>query len=109
MRWLAKLGCRWFGHSRDWPEMERCCRCGAPMALEPIGGWVVAHLSGDQFRRWGPSGPEWTDKIGEAMWFARREDAEAFRAENWDSWFVLPVWQGHDPKWMPPLLRGMPE
>lgn len=33
MKWLSERVCRWFGHNRDWPEMERCCRCNVYMPL----------------------------------------------------------------------------
>ncbi len=31
---MLALICRWLGHSRDWPEMEACGRCGAHMPLD---------------------------------------------------------------------------
>lgn len=34
--WLGgfRTPCRWWGHVRDWPEMEQCCWCGTHMPLE---------------------------------------------------------------------------
>ena len=31
---LMRAVCGWLGCDRDWPEMERCSRCGLPMPLE---------------------------------------------------------------------------
>lgn len=34
--WLGGLRrpCRWYGCSRDWPEMERCWSCGRHLPLD---------------------------------------------------------------------------
>ena len=32
--WLGQALCKWFGHTRDWPEQETCARCGTVMPLE---------------------------------------------------------------------------
>lgn len=32
--------CRWWGCSRDWPEMEKCWSCGRHVPLDPVVvGW----------------------------------------------------------------------
>lgn len=31
---ISRWVCRRFGHARDWPEMETCCRCGTHMPLD---------------------------------------------------------------------------
>ncbi len=41
-------------------------------------GFVVCGESRTLFRTWGASGPEWTPKLNDALWFARRADAERF-------------------------------
>lgn len=66
----------------------------APAApQDATGGWVVADADGARFRRWGDWGPVWTGDVDAALQFARREDAEAFAADDEDAWKILPVGQ----------------
>lgn len=56
---------------------------------EEGSGWVVADAQGDSFRAWGDWGPGWVDDAEEALFFARRRDAEAFCAEDEDAWRII--------------------
>lgn len=65
-------------------------------SLEPDGfaGFVVADSGSekcDRYRCWRNDGPGWTINIDDALQFARRQDAEAFAAEDIDGWRILPV------------------
>ena len=59
--------------------------------------FVVANGEGDRFRCMGEfadgSGDfvDWTPDLGKALAFARREDAEAFAADDEDAWKILRV------------------
>jgi hypothetical protein len=55
-------------------------------------GFVVANVHDDErqrFRAWGQFGPMWTANRTEALYFARRIDAERFCAEDEDAWRIL--------------------
>ncbi len=53
-------------------------------------GFVV--LSGDKlrYRTWVNGSPAWTEDLGEATRYARKEDADAVHAEDEDAWVVWP-------------------
>ncbi len=53
-------------------------------------GWIVADGQGERWRMWGDSGPEWTADRSKALRFARRDDAEAFAANDEDAWSIQP-------------------
>jgi hypothetical protein len=57
-------------------------------------GYIVGDGSGTRFRVWGEMGPDWTTDRTKALRFARREDAEAFAADDIDGWAILPVTTG---------------
>jgi hypothetical protein len=52
-------------------------------------GWVIADAQGERFRCWGDWGPEWTSELEKALFFARRDDAEAFAREDDDAWRIV--------------------
>lgn len=54
-------------------------------------GWVVGDGGGTRYRTWGDLGPDWTTNINAALWFARRDDAEAFARDDEDGWRIVPV------------------
>lgn len=61
-----------------------------PARVAPsVGAKIIANGSATLFRTWGDSGPEWNSDRGEALQFARREDAERFCAEDLDAWLIL--------------------
>lgn len=57
--------------------------------MDVTNGYIVADADRAKFRTWGMSGPEWTDIVDDALWFARREDAEKFCEDDEDAWYVL--------------------
>jgi hypothetical protein len=59
-------------------------------ATREEGGWIVASGDGQQFRAWQGGCPCWTNDRGEAIRYARRQDAEAAHEEDEDAWSVLP-------------------
>lgn len=52
-------------------------------------GFVVCDVNRTQFRTWGLSGSEWTAALDDALWFARRSDAEKFCANDEDAWYIV--------------------
>jgi hypothetical protein len=60
------------------------CWKGAP-------GWIVANGDQTKFRFWAEMGPDWTTSREHALRFARRQDAEAFCADDEDAWHILPI------------------
>lgn len=52
-------------------------------------GFVVCGENRDTFRTWGETGPEWTPRLVDALWFARRSDAEKFCRDDEDAWFIV--------------------
>jgi hypothetical protein len=59
-------------------------------ATREEGGWIVASGDGQRFRAWQGGCPCWTNDRGEAIRYARRQDAEAAHEEDEDAWSVLP-------------------
>ena len=41
-----------------------------------------------RYRGWAPAGPCWVTDPYEALWFIRRQDAEAISAEDEDAWRI---------------------
>lgn len=54
-------------------------------------GFVVCDATRKKFRAWGIAGPEWTSSLNDALWFARRSDAERFCADDEDAWYISPT------------------
>lgn len=61
------------------------------MAQLETRGWVVANGNGDKWRIMTMMGPDWVDDVDKALWFARRQDAEAFAEGDEDAWLVQAV------------------
>ena len=51
-------------------------------------GYVIADGQQTKFRTW-KHGPWWTDDVDEALWFARRSDAEKFCEDDDDAWYIV--------------------
>ncbi len=52
-------------------------------------GWVIADGSEKKYRGWDSLGPVWVTNIRDAVYFARRQDAEEVFQEDEDAWHVL--------------------
>lgn len=54
--------------------------------------WLVTDGTGQRYRAMGAWGVMWTDRVELALWFARRQDAESFCADDEDAWGIIGVW-----------------
>lgn len=62
----------------------------APADVVSALGWIVGSGDGRRWRRWGDTGPEWTEDREKAVRYARREDAESVHREDEDVWQIIP-------------------
>jgi hypothetical protein len=51
--------------------------------------WIIADASETRFRCWSDYGFAWTMNQRDALWFARREDAEKIAEDDEDAWKIL--------------------
>ncbi len=57
---------------------------------EKIKGFVVLNGDRSKYRCW-DHGPAWTDDKEKALWFSRREDADALCGDDEDAWYIIEV------------------
>lgn len=53
-----------------------------------VDGFVIVDGGGKLFRCW-HYGPDWTTVLDDALWFARRDDAEAFAEDDEHAWRIV--------------------
>lgn len=71
-------------------RLQRARRLAAESKPRVVG-YIVSNGARDRFRCWGQLGPEWTEDRDAALRFARRQDADAFAAEDEDAWAIVPI------------------
>ena len=59
--------------------------------MDAVPGFVVCAECRTLFRTWGATGPEWTPRLDDALWFARRVDAERFCVDDEDAHYIAGV------------------
>lgn len=62
-----------------------------PATAAADGPFVVVDGDGHRFRTLHAGITAWTTDVNEALWFARRSDADQFAAEDIDAWLIWPV------------------
>jgi hypothetical protein len=64
-------------------------RRAAELAANAPKGWVVTDAAQTLFRAWDSMGSCWVDDPAEAVYYARRKDAESAHAEDLDAWHIV--------------------
>jgi hypothetical protein len=77
--------------SQDQGALLRSARFIQKLFEEEPDGWVVMNGLGDKARTWDAGVAPWTQDLDKALWFARRDDAERFCADDEDAWHIRKV------------------
>lgn len=75
---------------------------------EDPDGWVILNGADDKVRGWQDGGTPWSTDLENALWFARRKDADRFCEEDEEAWHVRRVSDVRRMWAAPPAIAGGP-